>query len=263
VNNDWENWVLLHGKSKAVEADFQDIGKTVGVSFTCNTSNSFNLLTREGRKGWRAVGGGGCLLLSMKLLSYNVMGLGGGEKREEVRKLVYEKHPFVLCIQESKLGVVDDLMIKSIWGNTACGYSYQPSVGASGGLVTVWDTSCVDVWSTMSYNHVLVIKGMVVRSAEDFIIINVYMPCDSVAKQALWDVLLPIIVNNNDVCVCVCVCVCGDFNFVRTSEEKRGRSTVFRQADADLFNKFIEDNFLIDLLFVVGCLLGTAVMASL
>jgi hypothetical protein len=107
-------------------------------------------------------------VVTMKVMSYNVRGLGGGEKRVEVRKLVSEKHPFVLCIQETKLGVVDDLMIKSLWGDVACGYSYQPSMGASGGLVTVWDTSCVTVWSTMSYNHVLVIKDTVIKTAEDF-----------------------------------------------------------------------------------------------
>jgi len=50
---------LLRGKLKVAEADVKDIGKTVGVSFNCDTSNSFNLLTREGRKGWQVVGGGG------------------------------------------------------------------------------------------------------------------------------------------------------------------------------------------------------------
>jgi len=114
--------------------------------------------------------------VTMKVISYNVRGLGGGEKRVEVRRLVNDKHPFVLCIQESKLGVVDDLVIKSIWGDAPCRYSYQPSVGASGGL-----------------------------------------------------------------------CVCGDFNSVRTMEEKKGRGTVFKQVDADSFNAFIDDNFLIDL----------------
>jgi len=58
VNKDWENWVFLHGKPSAVVEDVRDIGKAVGVSFKCDTSNNFNLLTREGRKGWRVVGGG-------------------------------------------------------------------------------------------------------------------------------------------------------------------------------------------------------------
>jgi len=52
----------------------------------------------------------------MKVLSYNVRGVGGFEKRAEVRRFTQEKHPFVVCLQESKLGVIDDLTIKSIWG---------------------------------------------------------------------------------------------------------------------------------------------------
>lgn len=36
----------------------KDIGKALGVKFKCDTSNSFNLLTKEGRREWRGVGGG-------------------------------------------------------------------------------------------------------------------------------------------------------------------------------------------------------------
>ena len=59
VNNDLENWVMLHDKSKIVADDVRDIGKKAGIKFQCNTSNSFNLLTKEGRREWRASGGGG------------------------------------------------------------------------------------------------------------------------------------------------------------------------------------------------------------
>lgn len=48
----------------------------------------------------------------MKVLSYNVRGLGGFEKRDEVRRLVNDKHPFVVCLQETKLGVFDDFLLK-------------------------------------------------------------------------------------------------------------------------------------------------------
>lgn len=81
----------------------------------------------------------------MKVISYNVRGLGGAEKRVEVRCLVREKHPVMLCLQESKLQMVDDFVISSLWGSNSCGYSYQPSFGASGGLISVWDTAMVKV----------------------------------------------------------------------------------------------------------------------
>ena len=48
-------------------------------------------------------------------------------------------------------------------------------------------------------------------------------------------------------CVCVCVLGGGDFDSVRSSDEKKGRGSTFRQVEADHFNKFIEDCSLIDL----------------
>lgn len=80
------------------------------------------------------------------IISYNVMGLGRGEKRVEVRKLVHEKNPLVLCLQEIKMVVLNDFMVKSVWGDTPFGYSYQPSLGASGGLATVWDASRINIF---------------------------------------------------------------------------------------------------------------------
>jgi len=40
-----------------VAEDVRDISKAVGVKFKCDTSNSFNLLTKKGRREWRAAGG--------------------------------------------------------------------------------------------------------------------------------------------------------------------------------------------------------------
>lgn len=57
INHDWENWVILHGKHQAAVDDVKDIGKKVGLTFNCDTGNNFNLLTKEGRKEWRAAGG--------------------------------------------------------------------------------------------------------------------------------------------------------------------------------------------------------------
>lgn len=37
--------------------------------------------------------------LAMKILSINIRGLGAAEKRRDVRKLVLERKPMMLCIQ--------------------------------------------------------------------------------------------------------------------------------------------------------------------
>ena len=72
-------------------------------------------------------------MCEMKLLSWNVRGLGGFEKRREVRLLVAEKQPFIICLQETKLSSCDVSLCMSFWGNSNHDFSFRPSVGASGG----------------------------------------------------------------------------------------------------------------------------------
>jgi exonuclease III len=64
----------------------------------------------------------------MNLLSYNVRGLGSLEKRKELNRLFLDKHPFIMCIHEKKLGCVDDSIVSSICDNSGFGYFFQPSV---------------------------------------------------------------------------------------------------------------------------------------
>jgi len=153
----------------------------------------------------------------MKLVSWNVRGLEGVEKRKEVRKLVSEKKPYILCLQETKLAVCDDILCLLMWGDTAHAYSYQSSVGASGGLLIMWDTLEVEVWSTMSQDHVLIIQGKFIRTNEEFYLFNIYAPFETRAKQQLWGMLsvkLQLLRVEK-------VCVCGDFNAIRRLEERR------------------------------------------
>ncbi|CAJ2662883.1 unnamed protein product [Trifolium pratense] len=82
-----------------------------------------------------------------------------------------------------------------------------------------------------------------VGSGEEFYIVNVYAPCDSRAKQVLWDSLSVKIQALGS----VRVCVCGDFNAVRCVDERRSTNDGYRHSDHIPFNRFIDDNSLIDL----------------
>jgi len=46
----------------------------------------------------------------MKIISFNIRGLGAVVKKREIRRLVLEKKPAVLCIQEMKMEVVDEFL---------------------------------------------------------------------------------------------------------------------------------------------------------
>ena len=181
--------------------------------------------------------------VEMKIITWNVRGLGGFEKRKEVRSLIQDKCPFILCLQETKLQVCDSGFGTALWGNQDVSFSFRSSIGALGGLLTVWDTSEVEVRSTVSFNHTLVIHGQLLKSNEEFYLFNVYAPCDARDRKLLWDSLF----------VCLqqlqgkMVCVCGDFNDIRIIEERRSVSVGQVAFNFTHFNSFIDNNFLVDL----------------
>ncbi|GAU26347.1 hypothetical protein TSUD_101800 [Trifolium subterraneum] len=179
----------------------------------------------------------------MKLLSWNIRGIGGLEKRKEVCRLVGEKKPFIVCIQETKMQSCDVFFCSFLWGSSPHAFSFRPSVGVSGGLLTMWDTSEVEVWSSTSREHVLWCHRRFLKAGEEFYLANVYAPCEMGAKQSLWNSLLGRIhlLNGER------VCVCWDFNAVRSIEERRSFRAGSRSSDHIPFNQFIDDVVLIDL----------------
>ncbi|XP_024634533.1 uncharacterized protein [Medicago truncatula] len=51
----------------------------------------------------------------------------------------------------------------------------------------MWDKSLIDVCSSMSFAHVIVVSGRVILTGEDVVVVNVYAPCEQIAKRDLWD----------------------------------------------------------------------------
>jgi hypothetical protein len=85
-------------------------------------------------------------------------------------------------VQETKLEVINEFLCLSLWGNQKFGFSYRPSVGASGGILTIWDKDKVDVRITRSMAHFIIIQGFMVKNGGEFFLANVYAPCDSVGR---------------------------------------------------------------------------------
>ncbi|KAL8513844.1 hypothetical protein ACS0TY_013094 [Phlomoides rotata] len=74
----------------------------------------------------------------MKVISYNIRGLGCRTKRKEIRDLVKKLRVDVCCIQESKKEEVNERLCKSVWGNwSKIGWAYSGSEGRAGGMITI------------------------------------------------------------------------------------------------------------------------------
>ena len=102
---------------------------------------------------------------------------------------------------------------------------------ASDGILTIWDTAEVEVWVTRSIGNVIIIQGRLLKNGGDFIL-------------AMFMRLGAILSNNRE----ANWCVCDDFNVVRSYEEQKSRDIDPSNEDFSLFNWFMDDNILFDLL---------------
>ena len=52
----------------------------------------------------------------------------------------------MVCLQESKMGLINRAVIRSLWGGQHVDWSYLGSCGASRGVLLMWDTRVVIRW---------------------------------------------------------------------------------------------------------------------
>ncbi|KAH7677392.1 DNase I-like protein, partial [Dioscorea alata] len=75
----------------------------------------------------------------MKIISWNVRGLGMPSKLYLVKDFLLLNHVDIYCIQESKLSLVDNSICRSIGGTRLDHYSYIPALGSAGGMIVGWN----------------------------------------------------------------------------------------------------------------------------
>ncbi|GJT80736.1 RNA-directed DNA polymerase, eukaryota [Tanacetum coccineum] len=106
------------------------------------------------------------------------------------------------------------------------------SKGASGGIITMWDTRLFSSVSVIDSRNFLGVIGSWVGISHKIGLLNVYAPQSSVLKVQLWSAVENLIRSNDAVWI-----IFGDFNVVRCQNERFGSSFDINEASA--FNDFI------------------------
>lgn len=70
-------------------------------------------------------------------------GLNDSNKRKVIKAAFRRWRPHVLCLQETKMGSVDRRVIGSIGGGRWFDWDFLGSVGASEGILIMWDRRVV------------------------------------------------------------------------------------------------------------------------
>ncbi|XP_028099375.1 uncharacterized protein LOC114298914 [Camellia sinensis] len=77
----------------------------------------------------------------MKLLSWNIRGLGKPEKKGRIKGLLKDKHVDIVFFQETKKAVDSENAARKLWGCRNMEFMSVDPVGSVGGLLCIWDPS--------------------------------------------------------------------------------------------------------------------------
>ncbi|GJR68224.1 putative RNA-directed DNA polymerase, eukaryota, reverse transcriptase zinc-binding domain protein [Tanacetum coccineum] len=120
------------------------------------------------------------------------------------------------------------------------GFVFQ--AGASGGILTMWDTSFFSKEQQVVNPNFLCVIGSWSGLSSKVGLLNIYGPQSSSLKEPLWSSIENLINSFNIVWI-----IFGDFNVVRSVDERAG--SIFDQREANAFNDFISRVGLFDFPF--------------
>ncbi|GKV27862.1 hypothetical protein SLEP1_g36982 [Rubroshorea leprosula] len=135
---------------------------------------------------------------------------------------------------------VDKRLCRMIWDSDNFEWVAQPANGASGGILTIWNSTVFKKISILEGAGYLGVVGFWGEENIPCYLVNVYSSCDLVNKRILWENLSNLICSNKGNW-----CIAGDFNVIRNLQERKGGISVRRELRE--FNEFIEMCGLVDL----------------
>ena len=71
----------------------------------------------------------------MKIVSWNVRGLAGREKRRSIKEMVTREKPDIIILQETKRAEISWREVGAVWGVRFKEWDFIPMEGRSGGGV--------------------------------------------------------------------------------------------------------------------------------
>jgi exonuclease III len=93
-------------------------------------------------------------VLDCKILCWNVRGLNAAAKRASVRNLIISSRASIVCLQETKISVWNDILLKETLGPILANQSvFIPATGASGGIIVAASDRFFDLQSLSSTPH--------------------------------------------------------------------------------------------------------------
>jgi exonuclease III len=174
------------------------------------------------------------------VLSWNIRGIHDPAKWHMVHNKLEESNASIVCLQETKKSDFDPSFIRNFVPKRFDRFIFMPSEGASGGLLILWVGSLFTGQLLMEESFGLVVNFTCQLSADVFNIVNVYGPCEGVARENFVAWLFSLDIADDSLWL-----ILGDFNFYRFAKNQNRAGA--NMTDIATFNEIISYLGLIEL----------------
>ena len=150
----------------------------------------------------------------MKILSWNIRGSGSPSKRRAIKEIICKADPDIVVLQETKREEINRSFVGSIWRSRFKEWLVLPAIGSAGGILILWDVRRVTVIDTLvgEFSASILVE---VDGGSIWWFSGVYGPSKVSFRDRFWDELAGLSTICGDKW-----CLGGDFNVVRTVQEK-------------------------------------------
>lgn len=176
----------------------------------------------------------------MRILNWNVRGLGDTDKCKLVKDAILSCRRNVVCLQETKLQAVEAAKASSFLPFSLKSFFSMPASGSAGGLLVAWDQDYVSATEIFRNQYCISVNLSSVSDNNNFCLTTVYAPCDNSERPDFFHALDQVAELVSGPWILL-----GDFNMYRFANEKsKGRKN---WVVMDSFNDWIRENALDDI----------------
>jgi hypothetical protein len=128
-------------------------------------------------------------LMKHNILTWNVRGLNEGRKRLRIRNLLSKWKLDIACLQETKLELISNQLVQSLWRCPNVDWYHVASNGASGGILLMWDNRVVSKIDVCMGSFVAACSFKNVDDGLVWAFAGVYGPTRNTFRRLLWEEL--------------------------------------------------------------------------
>jgi exonuclease III len=149
------------------------------------------------------------------IFCWNVRGLNNLARRLAVCELATSARAVILCLQETKLDLINDSLACEIAGPSRRSFFFLPADGTRGGVALFWDPSIVHITNPSIRQFSISASVTILSSGASFTLSTVYGPAEDAIKPTFLQEMKDLVPSAGEPWL-----IAGDFNLIYEARDK-------------------------------------------